>query len=223
MKGTKFENSLLSNLERNRLPVPIAPRGRLATYGQNSWYADFCVIVEGNIFSAPIVQGHWLDALVFDQDTPIIHAIYSHYTDATAPWIFEYWDFREPSVINTNLAGNLVLVADKNACLLEEQATGLTITNAVRVAGHRISATITGRSLVHDQTPLPCTLQMLCITKGSVSSGPERFYRAATADRPILLLETQYTQAMHDAGNVLVIGAISFRIVGIYQTVTLVP
>jgi len=218
MFGTRIENSLLDNQERNLLPVEIAPRGNLATYGQNSFFCGLYYLNAGTPTLLSAAQGEALQVLLFGQDTPIIHALHSFYTATTGPWAFDFWDFREESWIYTNLTGGILITADANNTALEQQATGVTATNGVRVSGHLLVSTIVDRSLVADALPKTTTLKLMCITKGSLNSGPENFYRVATEDRPILLWEPDYTQAMRDAGNVVVDGADTYRIVGLCDT-----
>ena len=49
--------------------------------------------------------------------------------------------------------------------------------------------------------------------------GAPHFQGAANADyTPIILLETDYTQAMHDADNVYTVGTLRYEIVGLWNT-----
>jgi hypothetical protein len=76
---------------------------------------------------------------------------------------------------------------------------------------------------------LPATsaagVELIVLANSSTIASPVSFLRpvtaaATTGSRPIILLYSNYTQAIHDAGNVITISGVDYQVVGLYSVTT---
>jgi len=176
--------------------------------------------------------------LLFCQDRPGILNAATEYVSAvmtddnadtfTVP-LWHFWETDIFQVINaaiapvTNLITNPVPAAPADG----QRITAETATNGVEVSGHLFGVDIQNRDL---ETALGADLEpnlrVLLVGQSGVQAGPNSTGELVAYDGSgptfgpadaVILAESDYTQAIRDAGNVVVAGNGTFRVVGIHH------
>lgn len=126
-------------------------------------------------------------------------------------------------VADATLIHGTVLVADITPVEELRQVTGDTITNAVEITGYMVALALSDRFLTTDaQGAVPATPAVVVSARcdGAIVHGRGLVYLGAGAipnAQQVILDETDYTQAMADAGNVFTDGmGVVTRIVGLW-------
>jgi len=157
------------------------------------------------------IQERYVQLLLFTQDYPVIVRPFSFYETPTRPDVGDEPCYPEMA---PQMAGSfqpwIIQAAPQEQPTGEGAATtGLTITNQVRVSGFVCSFQIANHRLTLGiGDPARCHLEIDIATQGAVLSGQEYYVEAPEGGVPWvtrggLLLESDYTQAMADAGNMI--------------------
>ena len=133
-------------------------------------------------------------------------------------------DYEELSFVSQgDLSDAAVIVPDKASTGLYEQITGETPTNGVPVKGYDVYGQVLDRGIQTDPNPEMCTLRMICKAASGVCHGPCHYacdHIAAPENTvPVILDESDYTQAMADADNSFTDGPTRYVIVGLFALI----
>jgi len=177
---------------------------------------------------APYVLPTWdvgevIELLLFCNDTPIVCKMTQFFGQCDEPFVLNSCDFQEEVPLGGILSASTLMVADQLATdyEVEQQVTGLTATNGVRVEGYFATCTMPERGIEMTNVNVECTTKLLCISKGAVTDGPPHFVSDHTANpityQPIILRESNYTQAIRNAGDIIqVTAALFYEVCGLY-------
>ena len=211
----EHQSSLKAEGER-LLPPWKRPRGN---YDDSEIWAALCELSGSDVVVSAHTAGYYVGILLFMHDYPITSRGHSFYTVFDAPSALNYDDYIEFLDSLGNLTGNLIITADDESIDLYEQATGPTLTNAVQVEGYYVYGVILDRGLTLAAAAVDPTYKVRATSEAASVEGAPHFQGAGNADyTPIILLETDYTQAMHDANNVYTVGTLRYEIVGLWNT-----
>ena len=213
---TSTQNSLKHRSERMN-PVQKLARGNWAPSDFDAWYGDLA----GEAFALgvfDISMSTIIRTMVFGNDYPILCQLRTYYGVSTTPYISVATNYlEEPSYVYGDLAGNMLITPDDAVTTPGQAASGTTATNAVRVEGYIIRSTLKDRNLVNVAADVDPNGKLLVRFEHNVLEGPQDFIRTAWETFPIILHEPNYTQAMFNNDNLLTIGAVTYKIVGIWN------
>jgi hypothetical protein len=227
-------------------PNPQRPNGRFPLWS-GTLFQVACGFIENVGKDAPDTIGdYWftprrdieeryVHLLLFSQDYPVIIRPFSFYETPTRPDVGDEPCYPEmaPQMLGTFDGSWTIHTPDSTGPSGEGGATsGLTKTNQVRVSGFASSFQIKNHRLTLGiGDPARCPLEFDIATQGAVLAGNEYYLQLEEGEPPQVaragfLRESDYTQAMADAGNMLYIGPTAYpvaqlalHIVGLFNEV----
>jgi len=216
MGTTKVDNALKARTER--APVPyIQDR----SFSNQTWMAVFATY-DGDAVSvlADMTPGEVWEIFLFTQDVPIWVFAYSYYPASTQPFVDPHPAYPEVAMMLNTPAAAQIVTAINNADGYTV-VTASTLTNAIDVLGYYGTVSVLDHGLENAQGVIePQSVQVYMTAAGAVVWGPPAIGVVGAGPVsyiPILLAESQYTQAMKDAGDVIVVGVDRYQIVGLYM------
>jgi len=222
--STRRDDSLRRGAER-WAPTPRLPRGN---HPWSAFESGFYYIGQDDgLLMTPFDQGDDVDILLFMVDFPCHFEAWSFYHHEHLPFDNQGKDYTELSFLNPmEPSGNLILHENEATLGLQQQITGLSVTNAVPVWGYLFQGQVLDRTIGTGTEPFVpghCHLRIEALSMAEVRYGPPEFRQTALQYlySPCILAETDYTQAMADAGNIynVTIGPVTYNwvICGLYM------
>jgi hypothetical protein len=211
------DDSLRKNAQRIT-PAWKLPRGN---YPTSEFMAPLVTIEQDVVQIAPLTYPYHVWMLLFMSDTPIVVRAQSFYADFDEPYLCNFDDFIELCWLEGSLATNPLILADDNTLDLGQQATGLTVTNAVRVQGYMARFTLVDRGIENTNVDVQPAVKVRATSGTPVVYGPPTYEGATNAAdfEPIILAEDDYTAAMYAAHNIITDAAGVHLIVGLWDEV----
>jgi hypothetical protein len=214
------------SLKSYSLRSPVAPLQR--DRGNWKWSAICASLVteaQGTVSPAEITDDESATAgvnlFLFLHDAPAIvqvDQVYAAVTDGTTT--FSGYSCKPETLTGVN---SVAFVTDANDAVVSaedgEAIKGYTLTNDVQVAGYAVFAgTVQALSnQAHDANLEVCAFANSPVIEGRTEFGTD----GETEAVPAILLESAYTQAIRDAGNLLTdSGGVVYEIVGLYSVAT---
>ena len=212
--------------------LPPDINAQFDTFAINKFFAPFITLdQDGELeyYNFTVPGGFW-DALVFTADYPIKWLSYTQYGETDAPFASERTTWPEP------LGGSMfqdidfvgTITPDRLDLWPGEPATGVTTTNGVRVSGFAGGGQFDDRGMEFQAAAVDpiAWLEVTCQNASpfgnfDYNGGLESSENNLTQGLDVILLESQYTQAIKDAGNILQVpnpffGTDVLKVVGIF-------
>lgn len=217
--STRIDNAMLPRI--GRIPPALkTPRGNFYrnTFEAMLWHT--AIGGKGANAASEIPQDEYIDFILFTQDVPAVLRVTVFYPTATAPDAFGPTNYFEYPLISDILGLTDIIVADDPVIGRDEHATGLTATAGVRVSGYVGWWFNTERDLFNIAAELTAHALLMCISSGAVQDGPVASTSNAEGGTyttvPIILHEPDYTQAIQDDGDKIIIGTTTYEICGLW-------
>lgn len=208
---TLEHNSLLDRRGRRVGPSRLA-RGNHYCSIIDAYYAHWGgEYVAETLFDPDDVANDLVDTFVFMQDVPVSLQLQSFWGTSTTPYAANVSNWEERVWVTGSLADNAIMNPESATTEYGRQVIGTTLTHALSVRGYMLATMCHARDLLNAETPLRPSLHLRAWSEGAVMSGwathaahDESVLADCVNVTPIILLESDYTIAIQNAGDLFI-------------------